>query len=72
VAERSGWHRCWGPLGSHVEWQTKAYRECGLFSTGCAYQRETFVEAPLDVHQPGEHLLAYWMARYYGFVSATQ
>ena len=31
-------HR-FGPLGTHVERQIEAYRECGLFSAGCARGR---------------------------------
>ena len=33
------------------------------------YIRETCTERTWDIHQPGDYLLAYWMARYYGFVS---
>ncbi len=36
------------------------------------YQRETCTEATWEIHQPGDYLLAYWMARYYGFVSSYQ
>jgi hypothetical protein len=39
---------------------------------GNPYQRETCVEAPWEIHQPGDYLLAYWMARYYGFVGVMQ
>ncbi len=35
------------------------------------YQRDVCSEQPWLVFQPGEYLLAYWMARYYGFVDES-
>ena len=36
------------------------------------YKRESCSAESWHVRQPGDYLLAYWMARYYGFVSALQ
>jgi hypothetical protein len=36
------------------------------------YRRNTCTEESWNIHVPGDYLLAYWMARYYGFVGAHQ
>lgn len=36
------------------------------------YFRESCTERTWEVRQPADYLLAYWMARYYGFVGAQQ
>lgn len=36
------------------------------------YFRESCTERTWEVRQPADYLLAYWMARYYGFVAAYQ
>jgi len=39
---------------------------------GCPYRREQCSEDRMTLLQPGDYLLAYWMGRYYGFISEDQ
>ncbi len=65
-------HYCDGRLGSSMaEFPISVAHRCvSTFSFwGNPYNRHSCAAAPWKVKQPGDYLLAYWMGRYYGFIS---
>jgi hypothetical protein len=68
-------HDCEGRLGESLTNVPipVAERCLGTFLWwGCPYRREQCTEDPMTLLQPGDYLLAYWMGRYYGFISEEQ
>ena len=65
-------HYCDGRLGSSMAESPipMAQRCVSTFAFwGNPYNRHSCTAAPWVVKQPGDYLLAYWMGRYYGFIT---
>lgn len=66
-------HWCDGRLDgtSETEFPIPVAEQCvaTFLWWGDPYRRETCTEDPREVRQPCDYLLAYWMGRYYGFIS---
>lgn len=64
-------HFCDGRLGgSQTEFPIPVAERCvsKFLWWGGPYQRQNCSEVKIDVHFPGDYLLAYWMGRYHGFI----
>lgn len=65
-------HFCDSRLGaSMAQFPIPAAQRCTatFFFWKSPYERKDCTADPLQIHQPGDYLLAYWMGRYYGFIA---